>query len=86
MRQAEKDSAAEAALKQKQEEAEMAMMGDAFGGGIIDGDVSDKKTQLAGDKVVLVDIKDHMKHARKVADSMKVSSKVGRYILMCKSI
>lgn len=62
--------------KQKQEEAEMAMMGDAFGGGIIDGDVSDKKAQLAGDKVVLVDIKDHMKHARKVADSMKEHGKV----------
>jgi len=62
--------------KQKQEEAEMAMMGDAFGGGIIDGDVSDQKAQLAGDKVVLVDIKDHMKHARKVADSMKEHGKV----------
>ncbi len=58
--------------RQRQEEAEMEMMGDAFGGGVADGGVG-RGAQKAGDKVVMKDLKDHMKHARKVADCMKVS-------------
>lgn len=59
--------------RQRQEEAELDMMGDAFGGGVADGGVGNKGAQLAGDKVVMKDMKDHMKHARKVADCMRVS-------------
>jgi translation initiation factor 3 subunit J len=33
--------------------------------------------QQAGDKVVMKDMKDHMKHARKVSDCMKVSKETG---------
>lgn len=58
--------------RKRQEEAELDMMGDAFGGGIADGGVG-RGVQNAGDKVVMKDMKDHMKHARKVADCMKVS-------------
>jgi len=59
--------------RKRQEAAEMEMMGDEFGGGI-SGGVGDgiKGAQLAGDKVVMKDMKDHMKHARKVAETMKV--------------
>jgi len=62
--------------RQRREEAEMEMIGDAFGGGVADGGVGRKGVQLAGDKVILRDIKDHMKHARKVADAMKDHGKI----------
>lgn len=58
--------------RKRQEESELEMMGDAFSGGIADGGVG-RGVQKAGDKVVMKDMKDHMKHARKVADCMKVS-------------
>ena len=60
--------------RKRQEEAELEMMGDAFGGGVADGGVGlgRKGAQQAGDQVVMKDMKDHMKHARKVADAMKV--------------
>ncbi len=61
--------------RKRQEEAELEMMGDAFGGGLADGGVG-RGAQKAGDKVVMKDMKDHMKHARKVADCMKVSKLV----------
>ena len=57
--------------RKRQEESELEMMGDAFSGGIADGGVG-RGVQQAGDKVVMKDMKDHMKHARKVADCMKV--------------
>eukprot|EP00536_Pseudo-nitzschia_multiseries_P003858 jgi/Psemu1/323202/estExt_fgenesh1_pg.C_610013 len=62
--------------RKRQEEAELDMMGDAFGGGVADGGVGRKSAQGAGDKVVMKDMKDHMKHARKVADCMKGHGKI----------
>ncbi|MGK3736524.1 MAG: translation initiation factor 3 subunit J [Bacillariaceae sp.] len=62
--------------RKRQEEAELEMMGDVFGGGGVDGGVGAMGAQKAGDKVVLKDMKDHMKHARKVADAMKVRKRV----------
>jgi len=59
--------------RKREEEAELAMMGDAFGGGVADGGAGRRGSQQAGDKVIMKDMKDHMKHARKVADCMKVS-------------
>ena len=56
--------------RKRQEESELEMMGDVFSGGVADGGVG--RAQQAGDKVVMKDMKDHMKHARKVADCMKV--------------
>jgi len=61
--------------RKRQEEAELEMMGDAFGGGVADGGVG-RGAQKAGDKVVMKDMKDHMKHARKVADCMKGHGKI----------
>uniref|UniRef100_A0A7S0Y901 Eukaryotic translation initiation factor 3 30 kDa subunit n=1 Tax=Pseudo-nitzschia delicatissima TaxID=44447 RepID=A0A7S0Y901_9STRA len=61
--------------RQRQEEAELEMMGDAFGGGVGDGGVG-RGAQKAGDNVVMKDLKDHMKHARKVADCMKGHGKI----------
>lgn len=64
--------------RKRQEEAELDMMGDAFGGGIADGGVGLGRNvaQNAGDKVIMKDMKDHMKHARKVADAMKGHGKI----------
>ncbi|VEU41261.1 unnamed protein product [Pseudo-nitzschia multistriata] len=62
--------------RKREEESELDMMGDAFGGGIGDGGVGRKGVQQAGDKVVMKDMKDHMKHARKVADCMKGHGKI----------
>lgn len=62
--------------RKRQEEAELEMMGDVFGGGGVDGGVGAMGAQKAGDKVVLKDMKDHMKHARKVADAMKDHGKI----------
>jgi translation initiation factor 3 subunit J len=58
--------------RRRQEEGDLDMIDDAFGGGINDGGVALKGAQQAGDKVVMKDMKDHMKHARKVAETMKV--------------
>ncbi|KAG7343445.1 translation initiation factor eIF3 subunit [Nitzschia inconspicua] len=63
--------------RQRQEESELEMIDDAFGGGIPDGGVGTGPSQKqAGDKVVMKDMKDHMKHARRVAESMKDHGKI----------
>ena len=58
--------------RQRQEDGDMDMIDDMFGGGANDGGVGGRGAQQAGDKVVMKDLKDHMKHARKVAETMKV--------------
>ena len=59
--------------RQRQEQGDMDMLEDAFGSGGQDGGTGGSKVaQQAGDKVVLKDMKDHLKHARKVATAMKV--------------
>jgi len=72
--------------RQRQEEAELDMMGDAFGGGVADGGVGRKVAQLAGDKVVMKDMKDHMKHARKVADCMRGHGKIHLTAIFIKEV
>jgi translation initiation factor 3 subunit J len=62
-------------LQRKREEDADADVDDAFGGGISSGGVG-SRGQAAGDKVLLKDTKDHMKHARKVADAMKAHGKI----------
>jgi len=62
--------------RKREEESDSVMMGDAFGGGINDGGMGRDRAQQAGDKVIMVDMKDHMKHARKVADAMKDHGKI----------
>lgn len=58
------------ALKQKQvEDADHALTDDLFGG--VDSGPS-VKVAAADDTVVLVDLKDHLKHARKVSTAIKV--------------
>lgn len=72
--------------RQRQEEGEMGLIDDAFGGGIPDGGVGSKGSQLVGDKIVLKDMKDHMKHARRVAEAMKVRMGVSLFVLLrCES-
>ena len=64
------------ALERKRiEEADNALTDDLFGA--VDK-MTVSKTQNAGDKVVMKDLKDHMKHARKVADCLKVSQGKGK--------
>lgn len=59
--------------RQRIEDADHALTDDLFGG-VEKLSVSvGKGAQQAGDKVVMKDMKDHMKHARKVAECMKVS-------------
>mmetsp|Transcript_12842 Transcript_12842/g.36223 ORF Transcript_12842/g.36223 Transcript_12842/m.36223 type:complete len:262 (+) Transcript_12842:209-994(+) len=73
--------------RKRQEEAELEMMGDAFGGGVADGGVgTGKGAQLAGDKVIMKDMKDHMKHARKVADCMKGHGKIHLAAIFLKEV
>ncbi|KAL3911537.1 MAG: hypothetical protein SGARI_001600 [Bacillariaceae sp.] len=57
--------------RERQEQSDLDLIDDSFGGGR--GAAGTGGTQQAGDKVVMKDIKDHMKHARKVAQTMKVS-------------
>lgn len=59
--------------RQRIEEADHALTDDLFGA--VDK-MSISKTQDAGDKVVMKDIKDHMKHARKVAACLKSNGKI----------
>jgi translation initiation factor 3 subunit J len=56
--------------RQRIEEADHALTDDLFGA--VDKMTVGEKAQQAGDKVVMKDMKDHMKHARKVAECMKV--------------
>jgi translation initiation factor 3 subunit J len=64
------------AMKQRQiEEADNALTDDLFGG--VDNQESTANSGTAAtadDAVVLKDLKDHLKHARKVATAMKVST------------
>lgn len=63
------------ALKRKQvEEADHALTDDLFGG--VDSGPTGVKAAAADDTVVLVDLKDHLKHARKVSTAIKVSTTV----------
>ena len=64
--------------RQRVEEADNSLTNDLFGATINDGGVGAGK-QLApgiGDKVVLNDMKDHLKYARKVAESLKSHGKI----------
>ena len=69
--------------RQRIEEADNALTDDLFGA--VDKMTVSNKTQQAGDKVVMKDMKDHMKHARKVAECMKVRRKYSaekrRYVI-----
>jgi translation initiation factor 3 subunit J len=56
--------------RQRIEEADHALTDDLFGS--VDKMSVSNGAQQAGDKVVMKDMKDHMKHARKVAECMKV--------------
>jgi translation initiation factor 3 subunit J len=56
--------------RQRIEDADHALTDDLFGA--VDK-MAVSAPQGAGDKVVMKDMKDHMKHARKVAECMKVS-------------
>lgn len=56
------------------EEADHELTADLFGG--VDKMSISKGAQQAGDKVVMKDMKDHMKHARKVAECMKGHGKI----------
>jgi len=60
--------------------------GDAFGGGINDGAVGRQGAQQAGDKVIMKDMKDHMKHARKVADAMNSHGKIHLAAIFIKEV
>jgi len=70
--------------RKKEEEADD-MAGDAFGGGLSNG-AGGSGGQMAGDKVILKDMKDHMKHARKVADAMKIHGKIHLASLFIKEV
>jgi translation initiation factor 3 subunit J len=62
------------ALKQKQiEDADNALTDDLFGGvdNSVGKGVAESVPAQAGDKVVMTDIKDHLKHARKVAECLR---------------
>jgi translation initiation factor 3 subunit J len=56
--------------RQRIEEADHALTDDLFGA--VEKMVVSETPAAAGDKVVMKDLKDHMKHARKVAECMKV--------------
>jgi translation initiation factor 3 subunit J len=77
--------------RQREEAADLAMASDFLGaaddtrGPGSDGAVAGiGVATLAGDKVVLIDMKDHMKHARKVAEAMKVRS-LRRHVVLVRS-
>merc|ERR1712232_891710 len=62
--------------RRRVEEADHALTDDLFGA-VEKMTVSGKQAaQQAGDKVVMKDMKDHMKHARKVAECMKGHGKI----------
>jgi translation initiation factor 3 subunit J len=60
--------------RQRIEEADHALTDDLFGAVDKMSVTGSKEPISAGDKVVMKDLKDHMKHARKVAECMKVRS------------
>lgn len=63
--------------RRRVEEADNALTDDLFGA--VEKMTMDNKNsgQTGGDKLVLKDMKDHMKHARKVATCMKVRTRLG---------
>jgi translation initiation factor 3 subunit J len=64
------------ALKRRQiEEADHALTDDLFGAVDVKA-VAKGKSADAGEKLVLNDAKDHLKHARRVADSLKAHGKI----------
>lgn len=66
-------------LKRQQiEDADNALTDDLFGA--VDKHTQPVSAQAAGDKVVMKDLKDHLKHARKVATCMKVSTAGGKLV------
>ena len=72
------------ALERKRvEEADNALTDDLFGS--VDGGAAKSAAiaaQQAGDAVVMKDLKDHMKHARRVGDCMKVSEKNQKFVCL----
>ena len=65
------------AFKRKQiEEADNAITDDLFGGGRDGGAGRRDDTSSSGGKLVLRDVKDHLKHARLVADCLKGHGKI----------
>lgn len=67
--------------RKREEAADLAMADDFLGvaddtrgpGAVVGGGSGGGGVAKAGDKVVMTDMKDHMKHARKVAETMRVS-------------
>lgn len=62
--------------RQRIEEADHALTDDLFGAVDKMSVTGSKEPASAGDKVVMKDLKDHMKHARKVAECMKAHGKI----------
>jgi translation initiation factor 3 subunit J len=58
-------------LRKREMENDIGLLDDSYGGGRDSSAVG--AAQHAGDTVALNDMKDHLKHARKVAEAMKVS-------------
>jgi translation initiation factor 3 subunit J len=64
--------------RQRIEEADHSLTNDLFGATINDGGVGTATQSAAGggDKIVLKDMKDHLKYARKVAEALKSHGKI----------
>jgi translation initiation factor 3 subunit J len=62
--------------RQQVEEADHALTNDLFGGGAKSATSEGNEAGSGGDTLVLKDVKDHLRHARKVADALKKHSKV----------
>jgi translation initiation factor 3 subunit J len=65
--------------RQRVEEADHVLTSDLFGATINDGGVGTTQSSGAaasGDKVILKDMKDHLKYARKVAEALKSHGKI----------
>mmetsp|Transcript_9860 Transcript_9860/g.28613 ORF Transcript_9860/g.28613 Transcript_9860/m.28613 type:complete len:254 (+) Transcript_9860:140-901(+) len=69
--------------RQRIEDADHALTDDLFGA-VEKMNVS--KTQTAGDKVIMKDMKDHMKHARKVAECLKGHGKIHLATIFLKEV
>jgi len=70
--------------RQRIEEADNALTDDLFGA--VDKMSVSKGAQQAGDKVVMKDMKEHMKHARKVAECMKGHGKIHLATIFLKEV
>mmetsp|Transcript_80164 Transcript_80164/g.120485 ORF Transcript_80164/g.120485 Transcript_80164/m.120485 type:complete len:253 (-) Transcript_80164:248-1006(-) len=71
--------------RQRIEDADHELTDDLFGG-VEKLSVQSKGAQQAGDKVVMKDMKDHMKHARKVAECMKNHGKITMAAIFIKEV